>query len=207
MFSGGCIHGSGGIHVPHRCFNSKSCNLASSRIWLPFISFGSLHHLKLEQGSLTCTISPHYIKKEQQKFIISASVTVPLVNEEVEKVHLQKGQAWSVHKFGGTCVGNSERIRNVAEIIIQDQSERQLVVVSAMSKVTDMMYDLIFKAQSRDDSYIVALDAVLEKHKSTALDLLDGDDLTIFLSRLHQDVSDLKSMLQAIYIGTLSAAS
>ncbi|GAA0171667.1 hypothetical protein LIER_25647 [Lithospermum erythrorhizon] len=143
---------------------------------------------------------PHYIKKVQQKFIISASVTVPLVNEEVEKVHLQKGQAWSVHKFGGTCVGNSERIRNVAEIIIQDQSERQLVVVSAMSKVTDMMYDLIFKAQSRDDSYIVALDAVLEKHKSTALDLLDGDDLTIFLSRLHQDVSDLKSMLQAIYI-------
>ncbi|XP_039014550.1 bifunctional aspartokinase/homoserine dehydrogenase 2, chloroplastic-like isoform X1 [Hibiscus syriacus] len=69
-----------------------------------------------------------------------------------------------------------------------------------MSKVTDMMFDLINKARSRDDSYISALDAVLEKHNSTALDLLDGDDLATFLSQLHHDVSNLKAMLRAIYI-------
>ncbi|KAG9158259.1 hypothetical protein Leryth_000398 [Lithospermum erythrorhizon] len=215
MVCGGHIVGCLSTHVPpHRVVsNSKSNMLVSSRlhclslnqtyytkgIWIPFVSFGSLHHLRLEQGSLSRTISPQN-RKEQQKFTVSASVTVPLVNEEVEKVRLQKGQTWSVHKFGGTCVGNSERIRNVADIIIQDQSERKLVVVSAMSKVTDMMYDLIYKAQSRNDNYIVALDAVLEKHTSTARELLDGDDLSIFLSRLHQDISDLKSMLQAIYI-------
>jgi hypothetical protein len=98
-------------------------------------------------------------------------------------------------------VGSSERIKNVADIIVNDDSERKLVVVSAMSKVTDMMYDLIDKAQSRDESYISALDAVLEKHKSTALDLLEGDDLARFLSRLHHDISNLKAMLRAIYIG------
>lgn len=64
-----------------------------------------------------------------------------------------------------------------------------------------MMYDLIHKAQSRDDSYVIALDAVLEKHKSTAIDLLKGDDLTNFLARLHQDINNLKAMLRAIYIG------
>jgi len=37
-------------------------------------------------------------------------------------------------------VGSSERIKNVADIIVNDDSERKLVVVSAMSKVTDMMY-------------------------------------------------------------------
>ncbi|MBA0852705.1 hypothetical protein Goshw_008639 [Gossypium schwendimanii] len=118
----------------------------------------------------------------------------------MDKVHLPKGDMWAVHKFGGTCVGTSQRIKNVADIIISDDSERKLVVVSAMSKVTDMMYDLINKAQSRDDSYISALDAVLEKHNSTALDLLEGDDLASFLSQLHHDVSNLKAMLRAIYI-------
>lgn len=124
-----------------------------------------------------------------------------LLDESAEKVQLPKGDTWSVHKFGGTCVGSAERIKSVGNIILNDDSERKLVVVSAMSKVTDMMYDLINRAQSRDESYISALDAVLEKHRSTALDLLDGDDLGSFLSELHHDVNNLKAMLRAIYIG------
>lgn len=126
-----------------------------------------------------------------------------LLDGATENIQLPRGDIWSVHKFGGTCVGNSERIRNVADVIIQDQSEGKLVVVSAMSKVTDMMYDLINKAQSRDESYLTALDAVLEKHKLTAIDLLDGDELASFLSHIHHDVNNLKSMLRAIYIGRL----
>lgn len=132
--------------------------------------------------------------------LISASVMDVSLDKSMEKVQLPKGDNWSVHKFGGTCVGTSERIKNVAEIIVKDDSERKLVVVSAMSKVTDMMYDLIYKAQSRDDSYISAVDAVLEKHRLTALDLLDGDDLASFLSRLHHDINEIKEMLRAIYI-------
>lgn len=118
-----------------------------------------------------------------------------------EMVKLVKGDTWSVHKFGGTCVGTPDRIKNVANIIMNDDSERKLVVVSAMSKVTDMMYDLISRAQSRDESYVSALDAVYEKHKATALALLDGENLDGFLSRLQSDVSNLKAMLRAIYIG------
>ncbi|CAA2966652.1 bifunctional aspartokinase homoserine dehydrogenase, chloroplastic-like [Olea europaea subsp. europaea] len=140
--------------------------------------------------------------RDSSTFNIFASVASADIelDETVEKVQLPKGDTWSIHKFGGTCVGTSERIRNVADIIVKDGSERKLVVVSAMSKVTDMMYALIFKAQSRDDSYISTLDAVLEKHKSTALDLLEGDGLSSFLSRLHQDIGNLKAMLRAIYI-------
>ncbi|XP_059639992.1 bifunctional aspartokinase/homoserine dehydrogenase, chloroplastic-like [Cornus florida] len=133
-------------------------------------------------------------------FHIFASVADVSLGDSIESVQLLKGDTWSVHKFGGTCVGSSERIRNVAEIVVNDESERKLVVVSAMSKVTDMMYDLICKAQSRDDSYTSALDAVLEKHRLTALELLDGDDLASFLSRLHHDINNLKAMLRAIYI-------
>ncbi|CAL5375273.1 unnamed protein product [Camellia sinensis] len=139
-------------------------------------------------------------RRKVSTFHIRASVTDVVRETSIEKAQLQKGDTWSVHKFGGTCVGSSQRIRNVAEIIINDDSERKLVVVSAMSKVTDMMYDLIYKAQSQDDSYITALDAVLEKHKLTALDLFEGDILASFLSRLHHDINNLKAMLRAIYI-------
>ncbi|KAL9173563.1 hypothetical protein ABFS82_03G123400 [Erythranthe guttata] len=140
--------------------------------------------------------------RDSLNFNLSASVTTAdfLLDESVGEAQLPKGDTWSIHKFGGTCVGTSERIQNVANIVVKDESERKLVVVSAMSKVTDMMYDLINKAQARDDSYVVALDAVLEKHKSTAIDLLEGDDLTIFLARLSQDISNLKAMLRAISI-------
>ncbi|GAV59376.1 AA_kinase domain-containing protein/Homoserine_dh domain-containing protein/ACT domain-containing protein/NAD_binding_3 domain-containing protein [Cephalotus follicularis] len=139
-------------------------------------------------------------RKDSSKVAFSASVTDISVEKSMEKVHLRKGDLWSVHKFGGTCVGSSERIKNVAEIITNDDSERKLVVVSAMSKVTDMMYDLIQKAQSRDDSYLSALDAVLDKHRLTAFDLFEQHDLTIFLDQLHHDINNLKAMLRAIYI-------
>ncbi|CAI0556372.1 unnamed protein product [Linum tenue] len=140
-------------------------------------------------------------RKESYRIHASSSAAkAVLLDESKEKVLLPKGELWSVHKFGGTCVGTSQRIKNVADIIANDSSEGKFVVVSAMSKVTDMMYDLINKAQSRDDSYVAAADAVFEKHKLTAMDLLDGDDLATFLSRLHHDINNLKAMLRAIYI-------
>lgn len=131
---------------------------------------------------------------------VMASVADASVGTSVEKTHLPKGDMWSVHKFGGTCVGTSKRIQNVVDIILNDASERKLVVVSAMSQVTDMMYNLIYKAQSRDDSYISALEDVFERHRVTAIDLLEGDDLDGFISQLRCDIDNLKAMLRAIYI-------
>ncbi|XP_076919618.1 bifunctional aspartokinase/homoserine dehydrogenase, chloroplastic-like [Bidens hawaiensis] len=143
----------------------------------------------------------HLEKRESCSFRVSASVTTDVLTAEVPvKSPIVKGDTWSIHKFGGTCVGTAQRIQNVANIVVEDSSERKLVVVSAMSKVTDMMYDLIEKAQSRDDSYELALDAVFEKHKLTAVNLLDGDELASFLSTLTRDVNNLKAMLRAIYI-------
>ncbi|KAI8565820.1 hypothetical protein RHMOL_Rhmol03G0291100 [Rhododendron molle] len=163
---------------------------------------------KIYPSQLSIPQSSPISKKERKllSFHIRASVTdgressIEKQEPSVENVPFPKGDSWSVHKFGGTCVGSSQRIRNVAQIIVDDDSERKLVVVSAMSKVTDMMYDLIYKAQSRDDSYIAALDSVLEKHKLTAVDLLEGEDRAVFLSRLYHDINNLKAMLRAIYI-------
>jgi aspartate kinase len=47
-----------------------------------------------------------------------------------------------VMKFGGTSVGNAERINNVARIISSHADKRPVVVVSAMSQVTNLLVDL-----------------------------------------------------------------
>ncbi|CAN1147647.1 Bifunctional aspartokinase/homoserine dehydrogenase, chloroplastic (Fragment) [Linum perenne] len=145
-------------------------------------------------------VPPRGRKESSRSLASSSAAKAVLLDESNEKVLKHKSNSWSVHKFGGTCVGSSERIKNVAEIIANDSSEGKFVVVSAMSKVTDMMYDLINRAQSRDDSFITAADAVFEKHRLTATELLEGDDLATFLSRLHHDIANLKAMLRAIYI-------
>lgn len=165
-------------------------------------SLSKIYHFRPLNPLIRIDFSQQLGRKNLLKSKVVASVTSAdvLLDEAVKQSQLSKGDMWSIHKFGGTCVGTSDRIRNVAEIIVKDESERKLVVVSAMSKVTDMMYDLIQKAQSRDDSYVTALDGVLEKHQQTALDLLDGDDLSNFLSQLHDDINNLKAMLRAIYI-------
>jgi len=124
-----------------------------------------------------------------------------LTAEECHGQILPVGDTWSVHKFGGTCVGTADRIKNVASIIVDDISERKVAVVSAMSKVTDMMYDMLHRAEKRDDSYIEALDRVYQKHKETAVSLLqEGEDLSKFLSTLESDVQNLRAMLRAIFI-------
>ncbi|WMV55134.1 hypothetical protein MTR67_048519, partial [Solanum verrucosum] len=183
-------------HLSSKHFKINRTKVSTINKIYPFSLLQRSPFLKVE-------ISSQWERGESSKFSISAAVTSKeySLDGALENTQLPKGDCWSVHKFGGTCVGTPERIGNVAEIITADQSERKLVVVSAMSKVTDMMYDLIYKAQSRDDSYITALDAVREKHKLAAVDLLDGDDLASFLSKLQDDVNNLKSMLRAIYIG------
>nr|CAB3480738.1 unnamed protein product [Digitaria exilis] len=139
-------------------------------------------------SSLRITHLPGLLHRDVSKILLPPTAAVSVEQAEAT-ADLPKGDMWSVHKFGGTCMGTSQRIQNVADIVLRDPSERKLVVVSAMSKVTDMMYNLVNKAQSRDDSYITALDEVFEKHMRTAKDLLAGDDLARVLSQLHADIT------------------
>jgi aspartate kinase len=55
-----------------------------------------------------------------------------------------------VQKYGGTSVGNPERIRNVAQRVIatQEAGHRVVVVVSAMSGVTDSLIKLAREVSS-----------------------------------------------------------
>lgn len=127
-----------------------------------------------------------------------------------------------VHKFGGTCVANAERIENIAKYLVADAaadsksgSTAKVAVVSAMGshptspvKVTDLLINMVNKAARQDEAFLADLAALEEKHVGTARQLLgEGAECDDFTSRLSNDISNLKAMLKAISIAGMSTES
>src|SRR5882724_12451242 len=79
-----------------------------------------------------------------------------------------------VMKFGGTSMGSAERIRVAARISAEHHSSRPVVVVvSAMSKVTDLLLDSLRKAEAGDQADLDAnLEKLSAKHREACCGLL-----------------------------------
>lgn len=108
------------------------------------------------------------------------------------------------HKFGGTSMGTSERIRSVADILIARKNERQAVVVSAMSKVTDALINVTKKAAAKDPSWMADAQALAEKHRQVARDLL-GDNAAPVIAKLDRELHGMTELLSAqAFLGALS---
>ena len=74
-----------------------------------------------------------------------------------------------VMKFGGTSMGSADRIRVAAAISIEQQKKRPVVVVvSAMSKVTDLLLDTLQKAELGAEATVAANLAELRKRHADA---------------------------------------
>jgi aspartate kinase len=79
-----------------------------------------------------------------------------------------------VMKFGGTSVGNADRIRHAASIAAEASRERAVVVVvSAMSGVTNTLIAAAGKSATGDEAAAEALTRALqEKHHDTIANLI-----------------------------------
>jgi aspartate kinase len=79
-----------------------------------------------------------------------------------------------VMKFGGTSMGDAARIRSAGAICLEQRGLRPtLVVVSAMSKVTDMLLDALRHAEGGDEKGMLEKLAALDaKHRQAAAELL-----------------------------------
>ena len=107
---------------------------------------------------------------------------------------------WVVHKFGGTSVAGAERYRGVAKIVRGYTEAPQGVVVSAMSKVTDALLDLVGKAKRRE-SYDDALGALVQRHADAANALLPAEEAERITGVVRKDAVDLGDVLRAVHLG------
>ncbi len=79
-----------------------------------------------------------------------------------------------VMKFGGTSVGSAERMRAAARLAAAESGKRPVVVVvSAMSKITDLLLDTMRHAEAGDRAGMEAgLASLRTRHEDTCRELL-----------------------------------
>ena len=97
-----------------------------------------------------------------------------------------------VMKFGGTSMGSAERIRSAASLCAEQYRVRPVaVVVSAMSKVTDLLLETLRHAEAGDgDGVEHRLELLRQRHVTTAGELLSGEILTRTLSKLEETLGE-----------------
>ena len=106
---------------------------------------------------------------------------------------------WVVHKFGGTSVANAERYKGVFEVLKKEPDARRAVVVSAMSKVTDALIELVELARTRNDVYLEKLDVLKQRHRSTVDELLPESARSKLFERIDADFKDIAEVLRGVW--------
>jgi len=99
-------------------------------------------------------------------------------------------------KFGGTSVGNAERMKNVAEILADHaQREEVVAVVSAMGGVTDMLIRAANEASRGDREHWKNVRRELaHRHREVADQLLKAAEQAEVLPRLADAVADFENL-------------
>jgi aspartate kinase len=104
-----------------------------------------------------------------------------------------------VMKFGGTSVGDTRAIERVASIVTERLTQKPVIVVSAMAKVTDQLLTMAKAAGSGDRKTALRLSRELrERHYNTAGELLETALFTEFHSDLGDDFESLDELLRGI---------
>jgi aspartate kinase len=103
-------------------------------------------------------------------------------------------------KFGGTSVGSAERMRVAARISAEQRQKRPtLVVVSAMSKVTDLLIDSMRHAEGGDIAGLEGNLRILEqRHVQTCRELLPEERQPAALAAVDEMVSAFRRITQGM---------
>ncbi|MEC5167195.1 aspartokinase/homoserine dehydrogenase 1 [Flavobacterium sp. PL11] len=111
-----------------------------------------------------------------------------------------------VLKFGGTSVANAQNIKLVLDIIIKNATnEKLIVVVSAFSKVTDMLHLASSSAAAGDENYKVILAEIEKKHLDAIKELIPVSEQSGLLSHIKRIINHLETLLDGCFLlGELS---
>ena len=103
-----------------------------------------------------------------------------------------------VMKFGGTSVADAPAFENVARIVAAENTSARLVVVSAMSGVTDSLLAATNFAEAGNAEAFNSLETVFNRHKVAASELLNDERCHAFLEQLSEAANEIASLLEKI---------
>jgi aspartate kinase len=107
-------------------------------------------------------------------------------------------------KFGGTSVGSAEAITQAADIVCRaskDTAESVVVVVSAMSAVTDRLQEGVLTAAAGNAArYPVVAQHIIDQHDTAAKNLLKSDRYTILMEQVRQYIDEYVRFCDSVLV-------
>lgn len=106
-----------------------------------------------------------------------------------------------VLKFGGTSVGTASAIQQVSKIVEQEaKTERVIVVVSAMSQVTNRLLEASDLAANGDESYKEIIKAIEIKHFDAIRELVAIDQQSGVIANVKVLLNQLEDVLNGVFL-------
>ena len=106
-----------------------------------------------------------------------------------------------VIKFGGTSVGDSDRVANAIEIVAERKHLKPIVVVSALAGVTNQLVEASEAARAQEPERVAAIiEKIRQRHEEVALRLVQqkSDFLESFIRQLDKQIDEIKTILRGI---------
>jgi aspartate kinase len=103
-------------------------------------------------------------------------------------------------KFGGTSVGSAERMRASARLAAEEMRRRPVaIVVSAMSKITDLLLDTMRHAEGGDGAGIAKnLTALRERHEQACRELLPEERQAEARERIGELIGEFERLVRGM---------
>jgi len=106
-----------------------------------------------------------------------------------------------VLKFGGSSVGSAEAINQMATIVsARLKQDKTIVVVSAMSGVTDQLIMLAQTAAEGNEAYKTIIQNIEQKHLDAVRALLPIQQQSEILSLVKQLINELETHCEGLFI-------
>jgi len=106
-----------------------------------------------------------------------------------------------VLKFGGTSVANAQNILLVEKIVKNVASDNKaVVVVSALSGVTDGLISAAESASAKNENYSETIKSLEEKHLEFVKNLLPITEQSSWLSFVKKNFNDIEDICNGIYV-------
>jgi len=104
-----------------------------------------------------------------------------------------------VLKFGGTSVGSVNGILSVKKIV-EAQSEPVIVVVSALSGITDELYKITNLACEGNQSYLTQYELMVVRHMEMIESVITNEKKSEVLTLVQTQLTDLSNIFRGIYL-------
>ena len=102
-----------------------------------------------------------------------------------------------VLKFGGTSVSTVETVQNISAIL-KKTDENQIIVCSALSKVTNMLEEAAAKAAKKDMTYRDVCTQIKQRHHEFIDQLISADQQNGLKQTIDNHIDNLEKVLEAI---------